>query len=461
MAQRYASEVVIYKYGTEYGPDGGSDIPATPGDLWLDTTDGPPVLKVCKSMNPWVWEPVNTSVSITYAEAGSFQPIAADLTLAAGAGKDSPDTAFLAPVMGNVWGTDPTKTGNYLGGLIGFYSISGTGGSTYPKGAVLAGIGDGSTDADGAVVAFIDGDSAKTNARAAFAVMNNNSTPGSGFKYGLDLYSATRDGYPPVAFTEADIRFSDGTKQTSAAGPAISYIPPYWLNLPGLAVRSIKVTTSATGDVDLYTCPANKKAFLYSVNLFNGSSSSANVYLEAKIGSVYYPIGTLASILNGVSGIRVPSTPFVIEAGEKFAFSTSQEPFNAIGMVLEFDDTAEIKTARLTSLTLGDNVLYTCPGGKSAITVNNSFSPGGSTNSCLSYYNASGISRAFKAHVVASGGTAGTTNQIAFNNVSSGPGSANPQAAAAIFGLNAGDFVNINTDSGDATQFAWITVVEI
>ncbi len=142
---------------------------------------------------------IQVETARTYSGAGSFQLLAADLTLGAGAGTSDPgDTDFLGAAMGNVLGADLTNTHNYVGGLIGHYSVTGTNASTYPVGAVLAGVSDGSTTADGAVVAYIDGDTTPTTAGAAFKVMSNNSTPTSGFDFGLDLQDAAHDGYLPV-----------------------------------------------------------------------------------------------------------------------------------------------------------------------------------------------------------------------------------------------------------------------
>lgn len=153
------------------------------------------------------------SNSQDYSGAHSYQAASADLTLSAGAGS-STDPKYLAASMWNLFGGSLTKTKPYLGGVIGAYSITGTLSTTYPAGAVLAQITDGVTEADGAVVAYIDGDSALTTANAAFKVMNNNSTPGSGFHWGLDLSGATHDGYPAVAFLDGEVRFSNGTKVT-------------------------------------------------------------------------------------------------------------------------------------------------------------------------------------------------------------------------------------------------------
>lgn len=159
-----------------------------------------------------------TSPGAEYGDAGSFQVIQADLNLAAGAGKDVADgTAYLAAVMGNVLGASLTKTGNYLAGVIGAYSLTGTRASTYPCGAVLAqitdGVGTGGTGMpDGAVVAYIDGDGSSTLANAAYAVMSNNSTASSGFQYGLNLQAAAHDGYQAVDaafYKKAHIRLTE------------------------------------------------------------------------------------------------------------------------------------------------------------------------------------------------------------------------------------------------------------
>lgn len=132
--------------------------------------------------------------------AHSFQTVPADLVLLPLAGSDDGgNPKYLAGVMGNVLADDALlNAANYLGGVIGAYSIPGAKATTYPAGAVLAQISDGVTDVDGAVVAYIDGDGDVTTAGAAYKVRCNNSTPGSGFDFGLDLQDAAHDGYLPV-----------------------------------------------------------------------------------------------------------------------------------------------------------------------------------------------------------------------------------------------------------------------
>lgn len=154
-------------------------------------------------------------VQETYGDSHSHQSIAVDLTLGTRAGSsDGSNPKYEAAAMFNLFGDTMVSDADYMAGVIGAFSVTGAKATTYPCGAVLGQITDGVTAADGAFVAYIDGDSSQTNARAAFTVMNNNSVAGSGFQYGLDLKGATHDGYPAVAFTVAEVRFSNGTYVT-------------------------------------------------------------------------------------------------------------------------------------------------------------------------------------------------------------------------------------------------------
>ena len=152
----------------------------------------------------------------TYSGAPSFQGIAGDTTLAATAGRDKGDGgSFQAAIMGNIHGSTLTKTGNFVAGVIGAYDIQSTNASELPKGAVIGSIFDGSTTADGIIVAEIDGSdpSAVTRANACFKGRQLNSNAGSGVDYGLDLHDTALSGYLsdptlPLAIAKADIRMS-------------------------------------------------------------------------------------------------------------------------------------------------------------------------------------------------------------------------------------------------------------
>lgn len=158
------------------------------------------------------------------ASTGSHQAIAADLELAATAGRDT--SAYKGAIMGNVIGSALTKLGNIVAGIIGKYSIESTNASNYPKAGVIGEVGDSTTTADGAFVAVLGGDSGVTTARAAYTIDNQNSTPNSKFTYGLDLRGVDHDGYGLAEIDNA-IRFPDGTTQnTAASGNSVSLETP-------------------------------------------------------------------------------------------------------------------------------------------------------------------------------------------------------------------------------------------
>ena len=163
-------------------------------------------------------------VAETKDDSGSHQSVAADLTLGSASGSaDGSDPDYLAAIMGNVLGADmaSTQDANYIAGVIGAFSVTGTKRTTYPAGGVLAQITDGVTEADGAVVAYVDGDGSVTTANAAFKAMSNNSTPGSGFTYGLDLHSPAHDGYNALAILNADIRMTNQVCVLNGAGAPV------------------------------------------------------------------------------------------------------------------------------------------------------------------------------------------------------------------------------------------------
>lgn len=167
----------------------------------------------------------------------SQQVLAPDLTLGDSAGKDSPDSAFLASIMGNVMGDTLAKTGNYTAGVIGYYSITGTNASLFGKAGVMGIAGDGTISADAGVVSVLDGDGGgATTPLAMFKAWKFNSTANNNPQYGLDLLSAV-SGFQPLVPTNADIRLAnsvcvmqgagaptDGVTGDNFAGPGTLYI---------------------------------------------------------------------------------------------------------------------------------------------------------------------------------------------------------------------------------------------
>ena len=151
---------------------------------------------------------------------------------------DANDPASAQAVRGRVTGANLTKTRNYVTGVTGQYLVTGTNASEFIKAGILGVVGDQTTTADGAVVAYLDGDGGLTTANAAYAVSMKNSTPNSGFNYGLDLQfiNLNLGGVTTSTFKQADIRFNNGVKLVANTANNISInanVTVGTLTLPG------------------------------------------------------------------------------------------------------------------------------------------------------------------------------------------------------------------------------------
>lgn len=170
-------------------------------------------------------------IALDYAAVDtSYQPVAADMTVASGAGSNvGTAPKFLGAIMGNILGDAITGAGNYLGGLIGAFAATGTHGTDYPTAGVMGIIMDSAVDVDAAVLAVIDGDdpSGVTRARAAFGVRMLNNNVGSGVDYGLDLHDTGSAHYTGTGedfiVTKAAVRMADETCIMSGAGVPVDY----------------------------------------------------------------------------------------------------------------------------------------------------------------------------------------------------------------------------------------------
>ena len=135
----------------------------------------------------------------------------------------SADPASAQAVRGRVTGSNLTKTRNYVTGVTGQYLITGTNASQFINTGLLGVVGDQTTTANAAVVAYLDGDGGLTTAGSAYGVSMKNSTPGSGFDYGLDLQFIDLNVVGTTTpFKEADIRFNNGVKLVANVANTIS-----------------------------------------------------------------------------------------------------------------------------------------------------------------------------------------------------------------------------------------------
>lgn len=163
---------------------------------------------------------INTTVTANAVGAGATVGVRSTLNIDSSFGSTDPNNPASAQgVRGRISGSNLTGNSNYLTGVTGQYLITGTNASDFIKAGVLGVVGDQTTSADAAVVAYLDGDGGLTTANAAYAVGMKNSTPGSGFKYGLDLQLLDFGLGLTSPYSNADIRLNNGVEiQSNTSG---------------------------------------------------------------------------------------------------------------------------------------------------------------------------------------------------------------------------------------------------
>lgn len=213
-----------------------------------------------------------------------------------------------------------------------------------------------------------------------------------------------------------------------------------------------------TGNNDLYTCPANKRAMVLASTAYNASAGTITVFEQVKISGTYYnltqPIGAGTGVITS-SG----ATAYVLEANEILSVNTATTAgLNIWYAVYEFDNTAALKTVKLTSFINGDNTLYTVPAGKTAFIIDLIGQGNSPSTAGFIYFQKSGGTINLSVNVVNSGGSPASTNLIKPTT------SINQSTRTLILGsitLGAGDFINVNSGSTNGTQIFWANILEL
>jgi hypothetical protein len=124
---------------------------------------------------------------------------------------------------GAPFATTPTTTFNHVAGTVGNFAVIGTYNNNGLMAGVMGIINTNTLSGDAAVMAFMQGDSGVTTARAAYGVAMAQTTAASGFDYGIDLKIqdpvADGGGTPSVQpYKKANIRMENDVVFMNAAG---------------------------------------------------------------------------------------------------------------------------------------------------------------------------------------------------------------------------------------------------
>lgn len=247
--------------------------------------------------------------------------------------------------------------------------------------------------------------------------------------------------------------------------PTVNPVNNYLLSLPGgICLQNVKyprgaLNAVASGNQDVYTVPAGRRAIVLTSSLYNGSVSTSTLVQKWKISGTYYNTNFSAISLATVTYLGDTSDGgFIMEAGESISWNGTQSSLNAWVQLIEIDNTAPIKTVKTIGSLNGDQTVYTCPVGKKAVVLKANGQIEGANNAGCFISNDSGGSIISNLYFVASGGSKGVGN-LYRGSLTTTTGTASRINAGVV--LSAGDFVVWNCNTTNANALCALTVMEI
>lgn len=232
----------------------------------------------------------------------------------------------------------------------------------------------------------------------------------------------------------------------------------YW---GGLGINNIKypsgfVSNAGSGDVDLYTVPAGKRAYINELGGYNRAGTTTAVFIQIKVSGTYYRASNAQNYsTNQFIGLMDLNQgfPIILEAGESLAVNTAQAGMNLWLRITEFDNNCGMKSPKLLALASGDNILYTVPAGKTAYLLANT--NWNMATTCIFGYNSSGSSANINLNLVPNGGSSAIGNQVIAQVAVSAASS-----ISAPTSLSAGDSIVINSSAARSPFVYWTNIME-
>ena len=217
--------------------------------------------------------------------------------------------------------------------------------------------------------------------------------------------------------------------------------------VPDASYPNIVGSNLPMGDNNLYTVPSGKRLVCnLSCVPYNQSAGNITAYMEYRRSGTYYQIINSVTV-STLSVSTISPNLIILEAADVLAVNTTTNNGLNIGYCgCLISNNSPLKTSSVLALSNGDNTIYTCPSGKSAILIS------------TYYFNNSGGSITTYFNIVPSGGSPGATNKY---SATSAVTNASSRIFQIPYTLSAGDFVSVNVSAGTAGQQAWCNVIEV
>lgn len=239
--------------------------------------------------------------------------------------------------------------------------------------------------------------------------------------------------------------------------------------VPGTILHK-RFLNNSSGTVTVGSPPSGKRWLIMQCSVVcpTGMSGSPafNAGFKFPTSSSFMSLGNILMSPGTASAVTVRRYP-ILESVDILCHTATASGFSVFYEILEFPTTVPLYTVKLTTLSSGSNLLYTCPAGKTAQPV--IFEGAGSylsfSGGMITYFNGSLSNRMVSYNLCKSGESANAPG-VGSNSL---VGSSQTIVYSASFplsefkiqgGLEAGDFVAFRTDSAVAAQWIWMNVQE-
>jgi hypothetical protein len=147
--------------------------------------------------------------------------------------------------------------------------------------------------------------------------------------------------------------------------------------LPNMSYVNANTVVSSSGQNNIYTVPTGRRAIISSINCNSqGTVNAAPAFQNS--GTYYNAGGTTSSLTAGTPLNIVLTIPLILDAGEILSIELSGAvSVNVWPQIVEFDANSIVKSGKFLNLASGNNLLYTCPAGKSMCILDKNLNFGG------------------------------------------------------------------------------------
>lgn len=222
------------------------------------------------------------------------------------------------------------------------------------------------------------------------------------------------------------------------------------------------INNSVAGNNDYYTCPAGRRALIFTGQFRNTNASTNTVIINWKLlAGTYLKLISSASftLATNTSSTNYSLNGFILEAGEGISINSSLVGLNVSSLVVEYDNTSNLKMYRFgPTLASGDNTIYTCTG-KGAIVAPFGYQPcfNNTANSGASFVSNGGLNPTQTWYLIPNGGSKSINNIVRSPLTMSG----SVRTVVPLFTqMTTGDSILINSTSGLSNTYATLLLYE-